>query len=338
MKAKVVARVFNSEKTELENVVPLDTPYSVHIDICSICNFKCNFCFQSDPEAMSKKGYKYGSMSFDLFKKITDDLKEFNHKIRKVKIGLHGEPTLHTELPKMISYMKSQNVTEITELFTNASRLNPKLNRELIDAGLDRVNMSIEGLSSEKYKEVTGVAVDMEKFVENIRNLYEIRKDCKIYIKIVDINLSKEDKDRFFAIFGDICDEIFIENVVPQWAEISKFDVDTTGMYGQKVDRYKEICPFPFMYLHFNFNGTASPCTLDWGKEVLIGDVQKESALAIWQGTNLYELQMKMLEKQRDDIPFCNKCLAPVVCCLENLDNHAGKLIKKINRERDAFI
>ena len=183
MKAKVVARVFNSEKTELENVVPLDTPYSVHIDICSICpgihnkqlllicNFKCNFCFQSDPEAMSKKGYKYGSMSFDLFKKITDDLKEFNHKIRKVKIGLHGEPTLHTELPKMISYMKSQNVTEITELFTNASRLNPKLNRELIDAGLDRVNMSIEGLSSEKYKEVTGVAVDMEKFVENIRNL-----------------------------------------------------------------------------------------------------------------------------------------------------------------------
>jgi len=91
------------------------------------------------------------------------------------------------------------------------------------------------------------------------------------------------------------------------------------------------------MYLHFNFNGTASPCTLDWGKEVLIGDVQRESVLEIWQGKNLYDLQIKMLEKQRDDISFCSKCLAPVVCCMENLDDHTGKLIKKINHQRDAL-
>ena len=335
MKAKVIPRIFNTPKSTLEDKLPLDTPYSVHIDICSICNFKCNFCFQSDPQAMKKKGYKYGSMSLELFKKITDDLTKFNHRMRKVKIGLHGEPTLHPKLPEMIRYMKSKNVTDIIELFTNGSLLNPKLNKELINAGLDRVNFSIEGLTSEKYKEVTGTAIDMDKFVANIKNLYEIRKDCKLYIKIVDINLSQEDKDKFFAIFGDICDEIFIENVVPQWAEINKFDVDTTGMYGQKVDRYKKVCPFPFMYLHFNFNGTTSPCTLDWGKQVLIGDVTKESVLKIWQGKNLNNLHIKMLEKKRDEISFCDKCLAPVVCCLENLDNHTEMLLKKYRRQRD---
>lgn len=330
MKAKIIARVFNSEKTQLENVIPLDTPFSVHIDICSICNFKCTFCFQSNPEAMKEKGYKYGFMNLDLFKKIADDLVQFKHKIRKVKIGLHGEPTLHPELPKMISYMKSKNVTKVIELFTNGSLLNPEFNKEIIDAGLDRMNISVEGLTSEKYKEVTGTAVDMKKFIENIKNLYEVRKDCKIYIKIVDINLSKEDKAKFYDTFGDICDEMFIENVVPQWAEINKFDVDTTGMYGQKVDRYKEVCPFPFMYLHFNFDGATSPCTLDWGKQVLIGNVSKESAMEIWQGKSLKQLQIKMLEKKRDDIHFCAKCLAPVVCCLENLDDYAEILLKKI--------
>lgn len=334
MKAKLIARAFNSKKSPLENAIPLDTPYSVHIDICSMCNFKCNFCFHCDKEAMRRKGYKYGSMSFNLFKKITDDLKEFRHRTRKVKIGLHGEPTLHPELPMMISYLKSQNVTEIIELFTNASLLNPKLNKELIAAGLDRVNISVEGLSREKYKEVTGVAVDMDNFIENIRNLYEIRNTCKIHIKIVDINLTLENKNNFFSIFGDICDEIFVEHVVPQWTEINKFDVDTTGMYGQKVDRYKEVCPFPFMYLHFNFDGTTSPCTLDWSKEVLIGDVQKESALQIWQGKNLRDLQIKMLGKNREDIRFCCKCLAPVVCCVENLDDHANMLIEKIKQQR----
>jgi MoaA/NifB/PqqE/SkfB family radical SAM enzyme len=330
MKAKIIARVFNSEKTQLENAIPLEVPYSVHIDVCSICNFKCTFCFQSNPWAMKKKGYKYGFMDLDLFKKIADDLAQFKHKIRKVKIGLHGEPLLHPELPKMISYMKSKNITKVIELFTNGSLLNSELNKKIIDAGLNRINISVEGLTSKKYKEVTGVTVDMKKFIENIKNLYEVRKDCKIYIKIVDINLSKKDKGKFYDIFGDICDEIFIENVVPQWAEINKFDVNTTGMYGQKVDRYKEICPFPFMYLHFNFDGTASPCTLDWGKQVLIGDVSKEGAIEIWQGKSLKHLQIKMLEKKRDGIPFCAKCLAPVVCCLENLDDHAEMLLRKI--------
>lgn len=330
MKAKIIPRIFNTPKSKLEDHLPLATPYSVHIDICSICNFKCNFCFQSDPLAMKKKGYKYGSMSFELFKKITEDLIKFKQKIRKVKIGLHGEPTLHSELTKMIKYMKSRNVTEIIELFTNGSLLNPKLNKEIIDAGLDRINISVEGLTTEKYKEVTGAVVDMEKFVTNLKNLYVVRKKCKIYVKIVDINLSKEDKEKFYNMFGNICDEIFIENVVPQWNEINKFDVDATGMYGQKVDRYKKVCPFPFMYLHFNFDGTTSPCTLDWGKQVLIGDVSKESALAIWQGKKLKDLQIKLLEKKRNDIPFCDKCLAPVVCCLENLDDYAKVLLEKI--------
>jgi MoaA/NifB/PqqE/SkfB family radical SAM enzyme len=281
---------------------------------------------------MKEKGYKYGSMTLELFKKITDDLKQFPRKMRKVKIGLHGEPTLHPQLPDMIRYMKDQDVTEVIELFTNGSLLNSALNRTLISAGLTRVNFSIEGLTAEKYKEVTGAKVDMEEFVRNVRDLYENRQNCKLYIKIVDIGLSPEDKEAFYATFGDICDEIFIENVVPQWAEVNKFAVDTTGMYGQPVKKYKVVCPFPFMYLHFNFDGTSSPCTLDWAKEVLIGDISKESAMEIWQGWKLHDLQVAMLETKRDQIRFCNKCLAPVVCCLEDLDDYANRLLKKIKR------
>lgn len=332
MKAKVQARVYSAEKTKLENVIPLETPYSAHIDICNLCNFKCNFCFQSDEEAMHKKGLKRGFMDFELFKKIADELVCFKNKFKKVKIGLHGEPTLHPLLPQMISYLKSRDVTEIIEVFTNGSLLNPKLNKEIINAGLSRINISVEGLSSEKYQEVTGVKIDMEEFIRNINNLYEIRNNCRIYIKIVDVNLSEQDKDKFYSTFGDICDEIFIESVVPQWAEINKFGLKATGMYGQKISQYKYVCPFLFMYLHFNYDGTASGCTLDWCREVLIGDINKESVLEIWQGKKLKDLQIAHLEKKREKIPFCAECLAPMVCCLENLDDHVETLLKKIRK------
>jgi len=332
MKAKIQARVFSSKKTNLQDVVPLETPYSAHIDICSVCNFKCKFCFQSNQANVREKGIKLGFMDIKLFEKIVDDLAEFKDRFKKIKIGNHGEPTLHPKLPEMIRYIKSRDVTEIIELFTHGAQLNPKLNLELVDAGLSRVNISVEGITAEAYRKISGVNIDMDEFVRNIKHLYEHRKQLRIYVKIVDVDMTDADKQTFYDMFGDICDEIFIENVVPQWPEANKFEIDVTGMYGQKITRYKYVCPFPFMYLHFNFDGTTSGCTLDWSREVLIGDVSKQSALEIWQGEPLRDLQIKMLEKKRDEIPICDKCLAPMVCCLDDLDDYTDVLLKKMKK------
>lgn len=334
MKAKIQARINSAPKSMLEAAVPLETPYSIHIDVCSLCNFKCSFCFQSDKEAIRRKGLQRGFMDFTLFQKIADDLTHFKDKFKKVKIGLHGEPTMHPELPAMIRLLKSKNVTDTIELFTNGSFLKPVLNREIIEAGLSRINISVEALDCARYEKVTGYRMDMEGFVANIKDLYDIRGNCRIYIKIVDIDLSADDKQKFYAMFGDICDEIFVENVVPQWTEINKFGMQGTGMYGQKITGYKYVCPFLFMYLHFNYDGTTSGCTLDWGKEVLIGDVSKESALSIWNGDKLRTLQIAHLEKRRGDIPFCSHCLAPMVCCMDDLDACAGEVLEKIKQSR----
>ena len=37
--AKIQPRIHSAPKTKLEDVVPLQTPFSVHIDICSLCTF-----------------------------------------------------------------------------------------------------------------------------------------------------------------------------------------------------------------------------------------------------------------------------------------------------------
>ncbi len=43
--AVVKPRIHHQKKQKLEDVIPLKTPFSVHIDVCSLCNFKCSFCF-----------------------------------------------------------------------------------------------------------------------------------------------------------------------------------------------------------------------------------------------------------------------------------------------------
>jgi len=353
MSAVVQPRIYSAPKARLEDQVPLKTPFSAHIDVSSVCNFKCSFCFQADSEAMKNVGLKRAMMPVDLFKKIVDDLGEFDDKLKKIKIGNHGEPTLHPDLAEMIAYARNKDVADTIELFTNASKLTPELNKAIADAGLQRINISLEGLTSERYMQVAGVRQDMDELVSNIAHLYSVRGDCKMYIKIADRTssldkddgqihvLDEQEREHFYATFGNICDEIYIEKIVPQWAETQadkQNEVDDTGMYDQKIKQYKEICPFVFMYLHFNCDGTTSPCTLDWPRKVVIGNVKIESAKEIWEGEALRQLRVAMLKDARNKINFCNNCSAPMVCVDEDLDPYKVDVLKKMGVPDDETL
>jgi radical SAM protein with 4Fe4S-binding SPASM domain len=248
----------------------------------------------------------------------------------------------------MIKYAREADIADIIEIFTNGSKLNPTLNKAMVDAGLQRINISLEGLTSQRYLEVAAAKVDMVEFNKNIQNLYEYSRttgDLIIYVKIVDkasalkkdnviYSMTDEERELFYKTYGNIADEVYIEKIVPQWAETQEEkqnDLEYTGMYDQKTVKYKKICPFVFMYLHINHDGITSPCTLDWPRAVAIGDVKKETPVEIWNGKKLKDIQIEMLKGNRDKINFCNKCSAPMVCCEENLDPFAEEILKKIS-------
>jgi radical SAM protein with 4Fe4S-binding SPASM domain len=352
--AVVQPRIHSAKKVSLEDQIPLRTPFSAHIDVCSVCNYKCSFCFQADNPAMKAAGLKRGMMDVDLFKKIVDGVADFDEKLKKIKIGNHGEPTLHPKLPEMIRYARDADCADIIEVFTNGSKLNPELNEAMVKAGLQRINISLEGLTNERYWQVAGIKEDVDAMYENLVHLYEVSRgsDLQIYIKIADRTsaldnnderifiLSEEERQYFFDRFGNICDEIFIEKIVPQWAE-TQYDkqnsVGETGMYDQKIKTYKDICPFIFMYLHFNWDGTVSPCTLDWPKKVNIGNSKEESTREIWDGESLRSLQIAMLRGERDKINFCNNCSAPMVCVEEDLDNVKPEMLELLGATNEEI-
>lgn len=355
--ALVQPRIHSAKKGNLDSMVPLKTPISCHIDVSSLCNYKCSFCFQADTAGMKAVGLKRGFMPVDMFKKIVDQMKEFPERVKKLKIGNHGEPTMHPSLPEMIAYARKSQTAEIIEMFTNGSKLTPELNNQIVEAGLQRVNVSLEGLSDERYLKVAGVKQDFQQIIEGVKDLFQKKEaansDLIIYVKVADqthelkgdkqeiFHLSSDEQKYFYDTFGPHCDEIFIEKIVPQWPETQEDkqnDVNQTGMYGQKIENWKEVCPFVFMYLHFNCDGTVSPCTLDWPRKVVIGNVNDQTVKEIWQGQQLRELQIAMLLRKRKCVNFCGSCAAPMVCVEENLDLHLDAVLENLKAtpaERD---
>ena len=100
----------DKEYEELYKVVPLDTPLSVHIEAANICNFQCSFCPTSDKELLKKHNRPSGMMTFEMFKKIINDLKYFNGKIKTILFHKDGESLLNPLIAKMIAYTKESNI------------------------------------------------------------------------------------------------------------------------------------------------------------------------------------------------------------------------------------
>lgn len=329
-----VAKVYSEERIPLNTVIPREVPFSVEIDVASVCNLKCNFCFHSDIDSIKKSGVKFGIMEMELFKKLIDDLSEFPYKPTKLKLFEFGEPLMNKKIGEMIRYAREKDVAGSIETVSNGVLLTRKLSLELVESGLNRINISVESLSSDGYYEIAGKRIDFDEYVDNIKFLYENKGNCFIYIKLIDVgNLSSQDRELFYRTFEDICDEIFIENAVPIWngtTALYKSD-NLVGAYGQDITE-KIVCPLIFTRMIVNYDGIVSLCCADWKRECAIGDAKTQSLYTIWNGNILREYQKTHLKGERNSIQLCNGCTTLSTSTIDNVDDYRKEILDKMNR------
>lgn len=111
-------------------------------------------------------------MSTEIFDKVIHDLAEFEEPVKVIELYAFGEPLLNKKLPSMIKELKSTGKVEQIRVTTNGSLLSHDINRALSDAGLDYIKISLEAMSEKGYKDVAGVDIFWDKFVNNISDLY----------------------------------------------------------------------------------------------------------------------------------------------------------------------
>ncbi len=335
MKAQIKPRIDLLNRTKLETVIPLSVPFVINVDPADICNFQCKFCPTGDKALMKKTpGRNHGIMDFELYKKIVDDICEFDKPIKVLRLYKDGEPLLNLRMAEMIGYAKEKRCAERIDTTTNAALLSPKRNTELIAAGLDRINISIEGINAQQYWEFSKCKVNFEKLVENISHLYENKKQCEIIVKINGDILSEDDKKKFYEIFGDIADGVYIEHIMACWPEFKLKGVEVNQEYGLYSQKIKEVlvCPYVFYSFSINSDGSASICFLDWSRKLVIGDAKTQKVKDIWNGEELREYQKMFLVKKRKAHPVCGNCGQMSHGQPDDIDEYAEMLLGKLRK------
>ena len=332
MKAEIRPRIELENRTKLEEGIPLETPFLIFLDPSDLCNFKCKFCPTGNNALIRKTKRRPGLMDFELYKKIVDDLCMFEKPIKVLRLYKDGEPLLNPRFADMVRYAKESGCALQVDTTTNASLLEPKKNLELIAAGLDRIYLPLNGLSDESYREFTGYKMDFNTLVDNIRHYYEHRENCLVCIKMVGDNLSRDDHNRFFEIFGNISDQIFIEHIAPCWPAFEMTDATpnaSVGIYGQEIQEV-EVCPYIFYSLSINSDGKVSLCFLDWSRDLIVGNVKTDSVKDIWNSETLFDYRRMHLLKKRKGHPICAACGQLSHCLPDNIDAFTENLLERL--------
>ncbi len=334
---KVKPRIDLDNRTPLETVIPLSVPFIINVDPSDACNFRCKFCPTGDRTLMkATPGRGHGLMDFGLFRKIIDDIGEFETPIKVLRLYKDGEPLLNPHFVDMVKYARASGCCDRIDTTTNASRLSPELNLQLADAGLNRINVSVYGMTDSQFREFSGARVDFNRFADNLRHLYEhLGEDCELIVKINGDTLNEADRNKFYEVFGDIADGVFVEHIMSCWPE---FDLEShgiqanpdVGIYGQPIKEVL-VCPYIFYSFSINSDGSASSCFLDWERRLVIGNAGTSKVRDIWNGIALRAHQKLMLAGERKEHPVCGHCDQLKRGAPDDIDNFTGQLLARLN-------
>ena len=161
----------------------------LRISITDKCNLKCIYC-------MPSSGLKYYKESEVL---TDDEIVRFvriarKHGLRKVRIT-GGEPLMRKNIIRLVSSLKETGIRDLS-LTTNGIMLS-ELAGELKNAGLDRVNISLDTLDAERYRTITNGG-DINRVRESIKEAERVGL-LPVKINVVPIRGINDDEILSFA-------------------------------------------------------------------------------------------------------------------------------------------
>jgi len=273
-----------------EKFIIRDFPMHLDIETTSCCNLKCTFC---DKLPLLKKN-QLGYIEFDLYKKIIDEGRE--HKLWGVKLSYRGEPLLHKDICKMVHYAKKNGILDVY-FNTNGMLLNEEVSNELIDAGLNRISISIEGVDAESFEQKRiGAKFDVIK--KNIELLLNLRSKKNVNypkIRIQTLHASGFDLEQYGKYWAKFCDEV----AAVDYKDESKRE---NGLV------YDWACPQLWQRMTIEWDGTILPCNNDDLRLLSPGNAKDKTIHGCWHDARINKIRQLHKQGLSHEIEDCNGC------------------------------
>jgi MoaA/NifB/PqqE/SkfB family radical SAM enzyme len=142
-----------------------------------------------------------------MFTSIVDQFQS----VKRVVLHGVGEPMMVKDLPRMVSYLKARGVYVLFN--TNGTLLKTKKSRELIEAGLDELRVSLDAAEAGAYAKIRGRDM-FDAIVRNLKGFLGLKREMGVEHPRVSLWLTglKETIEQLPA-FIDIAHQIGVKEV-----------------------------------------------------------------------------------------------------------------------------
>ena len=154
-------------------------PLFVSVEPAAVCQLHCPECpvglafgnklARVHTAPLNEQATYAPFMSMDLFRKVLNEVKAYAHTMQ---FYFQGEPLLNKDLPQMVKEAHEAGLYTIVS--TNAQAMTPEMAQALVNAGLSRIIVSMDGLTQATYGAYR-VGGDIEKCKAALRYLREAR-------------------------------------------------------------------------------------------------------------------------------------------------------------------
>jgi len=292
------------EKPDLEDlkqfVKEYTFPTDVLVEVVAKCNLNCIMCPQS------RLTRPVGKISFDLWKKIVDEIAQKSPKTR-LWPALMGEPLLHNkEVFEMIAYAKSQGVE--VHLNTNLALFKKEMLNSLMDCGVHEILIGLDGATAETYEKIRRGA-KFDRVLKNIHLILNEKVTRKIDIPLVTLQFivmnENAHEEKSFIDYWKKSGETVSLKIKPRLGWSDGVEPWERIKNVKKEDRDLP-CTYLLRQMTIFWNGHVPQCDGDWDGQTNFGNVNHQSLEEIW---------LEGLKKIRDrhmlldfNFPPCNKC------------------------------
>jgi MoaA/NifB/PqqE/SkfB family radical SAM enzyme len=147
-------------------------PATIVMDPYHRCNTNCRHCWVHTPVLTQPQEFLDRKLDLPLFKTIVDDASELKSDL--IILQGDGEPLMYEHTMEMLKYIRKKDIEAM--FFTNASLLDEKKAREIIDIGVKEIYCSLPAGSAATYGRVCPQHKNDDFFERIRRNLFNFMK------------------------------------------------------------------------------------------------------------------------------------------------------------------
>ena len=288
-------------------------PSSLSIEPTTACNLGCPEC----PSGLKQFTRPTGKLDLDLHQRMLNQIKS---SVFYVNYYFQGEPFLHPQFLDLIIQAKKSNI--YTSTSTNGHFINQSKADEIVTSGLDRLIISIDGLTQDTYEQYR-VNGKLQKVIDASNYLVSSKKRLKsntphLIFQFLAVKPNEHEVPAVFSLANEIgIDEVRIKTaqlydykhgnrLMPDNEKYSRYIKQKNGTYKLK-GKQGNHCWRMWSGSVLTWDGQVVPCCFDKDAKYILGSINERTFKEIWNSKE-YRGFRKSVLNSRDQIDICKNC------------------------------